>query len=196
VIEITTLSPNDWTRRREMRLSALTEAPYAFCSLLGEWQDKEEQSWRDRLAEVSVNFIAELDGEDAGMVSAMTSEKEVELLAMWVAPFARAQGVGDELVSAVLQWSTSQGKPRVILRVLRGNDRAAALYWRHGFVYEPDEDAPSIESPLERLGSKTVLRIPIVRTDLFKAPKSHWNINAKGESAWRSLSRATRHRRY
>jgi GNAT superfamily N-acetyltransferase len=151
MITIATLCPDDWTRWRDMRLSALREAPEAFCASLSDWEHQGEQRWRDRLADVSVNFIALLDGRDAGMVSAMASDQEVELLSMWVAPFARGKSVGDELVSAVITWSESQQAPRLILRVLDGNHRAVTLYSRHGFEYESPESATNGPPAPERL---------------------------------------------
>jgi RimJ/RimL family protein N-acetyltransferase len=136
MIDIDIVTPDEWVRWRDMRLSALREAPESFCSTLSEWENQGERRWRDRLADVSVNFIARLDGHDAGMVSAMASDQDVELLSMWVAPFARGRGVGDELVNAVISWSDSHFGSRLILRVLSGNHRAAALYLRRGFEYE------------------------------------------------------------
>ncbi len=136
MIEITSLNSDDWERWRDMRLNALAEAPYAFCSSLSEWQGAGEQSWRDRLSEVSLNLIAKFDGDDAGMVSGMASEDEVELLSMWVAPFARGRGIGDALITAILEWASSERKLRLVLRVLNGNDRAESLYVRHGFEHE------------------------------------------------------------
>lgn len=151
MITLEIITPEEWSRWREMRLSALSQAPEAFCGSLSDWELQGEQRWRDRLVDVSVNFIAMLDGRDAGMVSAMASDDEVELLSMWVAPFARAAGVGDALVNAVINWSESQGAPRLILRILDGNHRAETLYRRHGFDYESTHDT-SIASPqVERL---------------------------------------------
>jgi GNAT superfamily N-acetyltransferase len=144
MIEITSLSPDDWERWRDMRLRALAEAPYAFCSSLSEWQDAGEQSWRDRLSEVSLNLIAQFDHDDAGMVSGMAFKDEVELLSMWVSPFARGRGVGDALIAAIVGWTVSERKPRLVLRVLDGNGRAESLYARHGFEHEqssPDTNA-------------------------------------------------------
>jgi len=81
------------------------------------------------------------------MVSGMSFDQEVELLSMWVAPFARGQGVGDELINTMIQWTISQQKRRLILRVMTGNDRAAALYVRHGFEY-PSSDAHEMRERL------------------------------------------------
>jgi GNAT superfamily N-acetyltransferase len=151
MITLEVIAPDQWIRWRDMRLSALRESPQAFCSSLSDWEHQSEQGWRDRLVEVSVNFIALLDGRDAGMVSALTSGEEVELLSMWVVPFARGVGVGDELVRAVVKWSESQRLPRLTLRVLDGNHRAENLYSRHGFEYVSARGDANTQSTLERL---------------------------------------------
>jgi GNAT superfamily N-acetyltransferase len=153
MIALDVVTPEEWMRWRDMRLSALREAPEAFCASLSDWERQGEQRWRDRLVDVSVNFVALVDGRDAGMVSAMASNQEVELLSMWVAPFARGQGVGDELVSAVIAWSETQQAPRLILRVLEGNHRAETLYKRHGFEYELPQSTPDGLRAPERLMS-------------------------------------------
>ena len=136
MITLELVGATDWERWRDMRLNALRESPEAFCSSLSDWEHQSEETWRQRLTNVPANFIAELDGKDAGMASVDLSDNETELIGMWVAPFARGQGVGDELVSAVVDWSLFQKPSRLTLRVLRGNDRAAALYERHGFRFE------------------------------------------------------------
>jgi GNAT superfamily N-acetyltransferase len=153
MITLDVVAPDEWMRWRDMRLSALSEAPESFCASLSDWERQGEQRWRDRLVDVSVNFVAVLDGRDAGMVSAMASNQEVELLSMWVAPFARGHGVGDELVSAVIAWSETQQAPRLILRVLEGNHRAETLYKRHGFEYELPQSTPDGPRAPERLMS-------------------------------------------
>ena len=95
MIRLRRLNVAEWPLWREMRLEALREAPYAFGSKLADWagvRDTEER-WRKRLAEVPLNVIAELDNRPAGMVGATFAnpQREVELISMWVAPFALAR---------------------------------------------------------------------------------------------------------
>jgi GNAT superfamily N-acetyltransferase len=149
MITLEVVGADDWKRWRDMRLKALREAPEAFCSLLSDWEHQNEDAWRTRLTDVPANFLVALDGEDAGMVSAAVSDAEVELIAMWVAPFARGRGIGDELVRAVVDWSLSHQHSRLTLRVLKGNDRAASLYERHGFSY--DESQSGVDTEPDRL---------------------------------------------
>jgi len=70
------------------------------------------------------------------MVSATAPNPEgsVELISMWVAPFARGRGVGDSLVHAVIEWAREQQAPRVVLGMFGSNKHAVALYRRHGFI--------------------------------------------------------------
>ncbi|MGC5021314.1 GNAT family N-acetyltransferase [Micromonospora sp. DT47] len=139
MIELRTLTPEDWAVWRELRLAALAEAPSAFGSQLADWQgegDREER-WRARLSiPNSYNALVVLDGEPAGMASGVpTSEKyAVELISMWVAPAARGRGVGDELVRAVERWARQAGAEALRLAVAEGNEAATELYQRNGFT--------------------------------------------------------------
>jgi len=137
-IRVRMLGADDWQLWRKLRLEALEEAPYAFSSKLADWQGDgdTEARWRARLSAVPINLVAELYEMPAGMVSATAQNLSgtVELISMWVAPFARGRGVGDHLVSAVVKWAQEQQAARIVLAVLEGNEAAAALYLRHGFV--------------------------------------------------------------
>lgn len=135
MITIRQVVAEDWQAWRQLRLDALRDAPGAFTTKLAEWQGEgdTEPRWRDRLSAVAFNVIADLDGKPAGMVSAIQNGDDVELISMWVVPFARGRGVGDALVDAVLGWEAIEPTGRVGLCVMEGNDHAAALYRRHGF---------------------------------------------------------------
>lgn len=138
MITIRPVGAEDWQAWRRLRLDALRDAPGAFKTKLAEWQGDGdiEPRWRDRLSAVPFNVIADLDRNPAGMVSAVPDGDDVELISMWVAPFARGRGVGDALIDAVLGWEVIEPARRVVLCVMEGNHHAAALYRRHGFVDE------------------------------------------------------------
>jgi ribosomal protein S18 acetylase RimI-like enzyme len=69
------------------------------------------------------------------MVSAVNpDDNTVELISMWVAPFARGHGVSDALIQAVVSWAKEQRADRVVLAVRDDNAHAIALYVRHGFI--------------------------------------------------------------
>jgi ribosomal protein S18 acetylase RimI-like enzyme len=132
VIDARDLRPDDWRLWRELRLAALAEAPGAFGSTLAEWSGPgdTEARWRARLTNVPLNTVFSIDGAHVGMVGAAVTGDEVELLSLWVAPWARARGVGDAAVEHVIRWA---GERRVVLSVKADNAPALRLYARHGF---------------------------------------------------------------
>lgn len=138
MVRVRAITADEWRLWRGLRLVALREAPSAFGSTLAQWQgagDTQER-WRARLTDVPYNVVAYLDGEPAGIVSGTQPDDAhtVELISMWVAPFARGRGVGDALVNAVVEWAAAQNARTVRLNVVDGNDRALGLYLRHGFI--------------------------------------------------------------
>lgn len=138
MISLRAIRSDEWCAWRELRLEALRESPSAFSSTLAQWQGEGdiEARWRARLTDVPFNVVADLGGTDAGIASgtALSADGSVELISMWVAPFARGRGVGDALVSAVVQWAREQHAKRVLLAVMPQNARAIALYTRNGFI--------------------------------------------------------------
>jgi ribosomal protein S18 acetylase RimI-like enzyme len=139
MLELRTLGPEDWTLWRELRLAALSEAPYAFGSTLAEWTgagDREER-WRSRLEIPGArDVVAILDGRPVGMASGVPAKEAagVELISMWVSPVARGRGVGDLLIRAVEQWAVERHATTLLLSVMPDNGKAIALYERHGFA--------------------------------------------------------------
>ncbi|HEY8314400.1 MAG TPA: GNAT family N-acetyltransferase [Candidatus Baltobacteraceae bacterium] len=138
MIHVRTIDVDDWPLWRELRLEALREAPYAFGTTLAEWQGEgdTELRWRARLSSVPVNMVAYLNGKAAGMVSGIPPDEDgtTELISMWAAPFARGKGVGDALVTSVIEWARGQHAAKIALDVVETNERAISLYRRHGFV--------------------------------------------------------------
>ena len=57
-----------------------------------------------------------------------------KLVSMWVAPHARGQGVGRQLVAVVVQWARDHDATSVQLWVTETNTDARRLYESCGFV--------------------------------------------------------------
>ncbi|NYI47283.1 GNAT superfamily N-acetyltransferase [Nocardioides aromaticivorans] len=145
MLELRTLTPDDWPLWRELRLAALAEAPEAFGATLAEWSGPgdQEERWRARLSIPGArDHVVLLDGTPAGMVSGVPGEDAgvVELISMWVTAAARGRGVGDLLVAAVEQWARDEGATTLRLAVMRDNPIATTLYERHGFAPPPGGD--------------------------------------------------------
>lgn len=137
MIELQDIGPDDWKLWRELRLAALTEAPYAFGSQLADWADAPEDRWRERLSVPGAyQLIASLDGTPVGMAGGFLAEEPeaAELVSMWIAPAGRGQGVGDALMTAIEDWARDAGARVLKLSVVDGNDPAHNLYLRSGFA--------------------------------------------------------------
>jgi GNAT superfamily N-acetyltransferase len=142
--EIRRLLPDDWAAVREVRLDALAQAPDAFASTLEREQAFDEPEWRRRLA-ATAYFGAWPAGRLAGIVAAFpetgpqapamehATPGTWHLVAMWVSPEHRGQGIAEQLVAAVCDLARSRGAGRVALWVADANPRARAVYRRLGF---------------------------------------------------------------
>jgi len=154
-INLRNIGADDWRLWRKLRLEALEEAPYAFGSTLADWQGQgdTEARWRSRLLDVPLNVVAEWQGTAAGMASgtALAPDGSIELISMWVAAFARGHGVGDSLVNAVTEWAREQQASSVALAVFGDNERAVALYRRHGFIDVKAGSSTTAERKMVRL---------------------------------------------
>jgi GNAT superfamily N-acetyltransferase len=129
------MDPDEWDLFRRLRLAALQEAPYAFGSTYEGEAGFGEEWWRRRLAD-RTRFVAEVDGEPAGIISVGDSGTEgtAAVTTMWVDPRFRRQGVGDLLVKSVLDRARSDGYSDVVLWVTEGNAQAEKLYERNAFI--------------------------------------------------------------
>jgi ribosomal protein S18 acetylase RimI-like enzyme len=85
------------------------------------------------------------------MVSGVLGNQWVELISMWVEPFARGRRVGDALVDSVIQWAEGMNIARVELSVKEHNLPAIALYTRHGFKDVGIDDRDASSGSAERL---------------------------------------------
>jgi GNAT superfamily N-acetyltransferase len=144
------LVSDDWQLWREVRLAALADAPHAFASTLAKEQAYVEASWRNWLRRDRGMKAVAIAGTTAiGLVGAWlpeTRQGAVELYSMWVQPLWRGRGVGDLLVTEVLDWARENHHKRIDLWVVEGNSAAETLYQRHGFR-ATDEHQPHPSQP-------------------------------------------------
>jgi ribosomal protein S18 acetylase RimI-like enzyme len=137
-VEIVLATSQDWERVRDVRVRALAEAPFVYGSRLEEEQDRPESFWRARLERQAAATFLALDGhQTVGLVRTLVAPEDVtsaELISMWVAPHARGQGVGRQLVAAVVEWAAHHDSTSVQLWVTETNAAARRLYESCGFV--------------------------------------------------------------
>jgi GNAT superfamily N-acetyltransferase len=141
VITIRQAGEDDWNAIREIRLRALQTDPKVFGSTYEREADFDEAMWRSR-TQTSAVFLA-FDDEDAvgivmGYADEESDEAVWELVSMWVAPEARSQGIAPQLIQAVVDSARADNAEIVELWYSGGNDRAASVYERFGFVLTGD----------------------------------------------------------
>lgn len=141
---------DDWRLLREVRLRALADSPDAFLETFEAASNAPESQWRER-ATPSGQQASFLREEGAAMVGCFVADdpETVFLVAMWVAPELRGTGTARDLVQHVIDWSRQHGASRVCLSVEAGNDRAARLYEKCGFVETADPPPFPYEPPAD-----------------------------------------------
>jgi GNAT superfamily N-acetyltransferase len=152
-IQLRVCGEDEWELWKDVRLAALSEAPYAFASTLADWRDANEERWRERLRSVAYNVIAAMDGVAVGMASGLPEDGNVLLISMWVAPSARGLGASDTLIESVIRWARELGVPAVALDVVEDNLPAIALYRRKGFA----DAGPSTHDQIEGVPQRRMI---------------------------------------
>jgi RimJ/RimL family protein N-acetyltransferase len=136
-LQIRRLTTSDATLYREIRLEALQKNPEAFGSTF-EKESVQPLSWFEAALDRAAIFGAFLDGTLAGIAaygvyeSAKQAHKAL-LWSMYVRPTARNEGLGKQLVGAVLGHARGRVE-QVQLSVVSENESARRLYAALGFV--------------------------------------------------------------
>ena len=126
----------DWPALRDIRLEALRDHPAAFGSTYAQEAARDEPHWRRRSAGGGL-FFAYLPevSEPAGLAGGYFEDPAtVELVSMYVRPWAWGQRVGEALVASVVGWAGARRAASVHLWVTETNTHARALYQRCGFA--------------------------------------------------------------
>lgn len=133
----------DWPLWREARISALREAPEAFVVRLADWAAGEGERWRARLTLPGAhNVVAVRAGRPVGLARGVPAGPGVvELRSVWVGARERGRGLGDALLAEIAGWALGVGARELRLALVPGNERALALYRRHGFAVVADDSA-------------------------------------------------------
>jgi len=105
-------------------------------------------------------WVAEHDGEVAGVVAARSVAGETEILNLAIKPAWRRQGIGRRLVDAAIEASRVERVQSVFLEVRESNAAARAFYAglsfiqvgrRRGYYRHPHEDALVLSRTLAEL---------------------------------------------
>jgi len=147
---------DQWQALRDIRLAALTDAPDAFLSTYAEREAFQEADWRRRISREAMFFAyaSEVNGtEPVGLVSGLQEiPGTVELVSLWVRPHARGRGVGEALVTAVIDWARTRNARSVHLWLTETNVHARVLYERCGFSPTGERQPLPSNSSLREVG--------------------------------------------
>lgn len=134
--------PTDAARVRALRLEMLADSPLAFLETLADAAARPHTEYAARIAANSrgphaAQFVADPGGRlvgHAGGVASPTEPDVTVVFAVYVTPAWRGTSLLGELVEGVGAWSRACGRPRLMLEVVVGNDRAYRAYRRLGFT--------------------------------------------------------------
>ncbi len=136
-LHVAPVTEDSWRIYRDVRLAALLDTPRAFASTYAGAAARDESAWLALLASMQVWLAFEGD-RPVGVIALSRDDElpkdEAYLIQMWVSSSARGHGVGDLLVSTVLDAAGQAGYSRVLLDVGEENLPAQRRYERHGFV--------------------------------------------------------------
>ncbi|EST21885.1 hypothetical protein N566_26970 [Streptomycetaceae bacterium MP113-05] len=133
----------DWRKLRELRLAALADpvAPVAFNERYDVAAGKPASFWEGRAGQSRngrpiTTLVGELpDGAWAGMVVVFVQDAEAHVVAVYLRPAHRGDGLADLLFDAARDWAWARDDvARMRLEVHEGNPRAEAFYRRYGFA--------------------------------------------------------------
>ena len=153
--ELRFLTAEDWETWRDIRLRSLADSPDAYGSTYDREVAYDEAGWRTWVERANA-VIAFDGGTPVACGGVLVNDAgEALVIAMWVAPEHRGQGLSRVILDAVVGWGREHGLPLVIGHN-RDNPVARAAYLSYGFV-------PTGESEPLRKGSDAVcdvLRLP------------------------------------
>jgi ribosomal protein S18 acetylase RimI-like enzyme len=146
---ITATQAHDWPALKSVRLQSLRDAPRAFLLTLQDAAQYADLDWQKRAAHQTPPkyFIAQDGTTPVGMCGAALKEKEVLLVAMWVAPSHRGQGLGKQLIQAVVDYARSVHADALTLLVAAENTQARQLYQSAGFAEAAEAMEPKPSDP-------------------------------------------------
>jgi GNAT superfamily N-acetyltransferase len=125
----------DWPTWRDIRLRALQDSPDAFGSTYARELDFTEADWRRRLEDPEAVSVLAFDGSrPVGMGGGFPDRPGwLHVVAMWVEPAQRGQGIGQSILQAIHCWVAARDL-RLHLDVSTTNPGARRAYERYGFT--------------------------------------------------------------
>lgn len=158
--------PDEWREAKRLRLEMLADTPIAFARSLAEseamtdaqWQQGQLRAGQDDNHHVVVTdadgrWLAQAIGKDFGPVTdpPWTSPG---IVAVYVSPELRGQGVLGAMVDEIAAWLRSRGHDEMTLMVHEDNHRAIRAYEKLGFALDGTSCPYGLDPSRRDLGMK------------------------------------------
>lgn len=137
------IEADEWQKYKKIRLEALKNDPHAFGSSYKEEIKRTDDEWKNRAKSASADNskkmfvgIPKNDDEFLAIGGAYTENnpEEWHIMAIYVSPEHRGQGIGKVLMDEIIKVMKSRGDvKRLILRVNVAQEAAVHLYRSFGF---------------------------------------------------------------
>ncbi len=130
------VSDSKWEEYKNLRIEALTEAPFAFIDDPVTAKNDSEDEWKRKLKNM---YFAELDGKWVGMIGAYQDERPkikhiLNLVSFYVLSSYRGLGIGKELLKEALRQAKNNPTIKTVqLGVVTTQKPALSLYKSLGF---------------------------------------------------------------
>jgi ribosomal protein S18 acetylase RimI-like enzyme len=134
------IRPDDWPRQRALRLEMLADTPIAYLESLDDAEALSDLDWaarvRDRVVSTTgAQWVLDAGDRFVGTMGCVLDESgRVHVVAVYLAPAYRGDGLLDRMLDEVTRWARERGVTTLMLEVAKENDRAVAAYRRRGFV--------------------------------------------------------------
>lgn len=138
LIQVEELSPDQWSRVRELRLASLRDSAHAFGGNIETETAESESEWRAKFEKLTY-LVASIDGSDSAIMTVeILSKGDFETTCWiggcWAAPEFRGVGLLKAMMKYVDQNADEKGWHRQGLGVWEDNHLAIAAYEKLNFV--------------------------------------------------------------
>lgn len=136
-MKISRLSPNEWKKYRDLRLESLEDVPQAFLSTVEETKKTAPEEWQRKIK--NMFFAVDDDDQIVGMIGGFSPDKDktkhtFKVVSFYVSPQYRGQGVGEKLLTAILDYARNLSEiTKIELSVATTQEAAIELYQEAGF---------------------------------------------------------------
>jgi GNAT superfamily N-acetyltransferase len=141
MISIVPITARNFLVFKAVRLQALQDSPYAFCSTYARESEFTDEEWIRRAENWNgargAGFLATDENGPCGIVGSFLDERDAtqaRLVSMWTAPTHRTLGVGTLLVRAAESWARDAGANTMTLMVTSNNQSAKSFYEKIGYA--------------------------------------------------------------